>query len=237
MLRDGAVRELNAADVVPGDVVGPDRNPAGAAPGALLCNVGWPAEPGELTPRVDEIPFSSERKRMTTVHRSDQDSFGVICKGAPEAVLQSDLITPDDAARRGETLKRAQEWASEGYRVLAVSAGDRGAEAAQGWERGPALLGLVAILAPPRPAATETIAARRAAGVTPVLVTGDHPLTAEAVARQLGIAAAGAGGDRSTAAGRNGGRPDGGAGVSLVRPLSRKSTPSSPTNGPGMWWP
>ncbi|GGP36816.1 cation-translocating P-type ATPase [Streptomyces abikoensis] len=144
----------------------------------------------ESMPRVDEIPFSSERKRMTTVHRHPGGQLRVVCKGAPETVLCGDHIAEDDAQSCRRALARAGEWARDGYRVLAVATADRADSAPDDLENGLRLLGLVAILDPPREAAADTVAACRAAGITPVLVTGDHPLTAEAVARRLGIASA-----------------------------------------------
>ncbi|MGX8904184.1 cation-translocating P-type ATPase [Streptomyces netropsis] len=148
------------------------------------------AELRERMPRVDEIPFSSERKRMTTVHRRPGGDLRVVCKGAPETVLRAGLLAVGGPEPRDRALERARQWAQQGYRVLAVAAADRTGPAPDDWEGGLTLLGMVAILDPPREAAAGTVTACRAAGITPVLVTGDHPLTAEAVARRLGIASA-----------------------------------------------
>jgi Ca2+-transporting ATPase len=155
-------------------------------------------------PRVDEIPFDSGRKRMTTVHRTPQGRYLVVGKGAPEVLLRPPLLVDDP-----QTLDRALRWAEDrardGYRVLAVAVADRAtppphqasaepsaepaAEPAVGSdaEEGLSLLGLVAIMDPPRASAAETIAACRAAGITPVLITGDHPATARSVARRVGL--------------------------------------------------
>lgn len=142
-------------------------------------------------PRVDEVPFSSARKRMTTVHRRPGGGLRIVCKGAPEAVLGPDLVA-DDPSRREAAADRAGELARQGHRVLAVATADRdeGELPPPSWESGLSLLGLVAIVDPPREAAVGTVSACRDAGITPVLITGDHPLTAAAVARHLGIAAA-----------------------------------------------
>ncbi len=144
-------------------------------------------------PRVAEIPFDSGRQRMTTVHQLPGDNVRVICKGAPE-VLLSGQFTDDDPAALREATVQAEELARSGFRVLAVTAADRPAGGrdpaepdAATLERGLRLLGLAAILDPPRPAAKATVAAARAAGITPVLITGDHPATAHAIARELGI--------------------------------------------------
>jgi Ca2+-transporting ATPase len=143
-------------------------------------------------PRVAEIPFDSERRRMTTVHRGPDARLRVVCKGAPEAVLRPPL-TDEPGSAIADALQRAEAYAAEGLRVLAVvqgQAGDAfaaGSEAVRSVERGLRLLGLVAVLDPPRASAPATMAACRAAGITPVLITGDHPATAGAIAAAVGI--------------------------------------------------
>jgi Ca2+-transporting ATPase len=140
-------------------------------------------------PRSAEIPFDSDRKLMTTVHRLPGGGARVICKGAPEAMLRAPVLTDSPAAisRAGS---QAEDYAAGGYRVLAVASADRPAGPLPGsgeLEQGLRLLGLIAILDPPRPSAAGTIAACRAAGITPVLITGDHPATARSIATELGI--------------------------------------------------
>jgi P-type Ca2+ transporter type 2C len=143
-------------------------------------------------PRVAELPFDSDRKRMTTAHRLPDGRVRVICKGAPEVMLAPRFIASDQATL-SRAAGRAAELAREGFRVLAVAAADRpGAPADPDLERGLRLLGLTAILDPPRPAAAATIASCQAAGIIPVLITGDHPATAGAIARDLGITGDGA---------------------------------------------
>ena len=153
-------------------------------------------DPGMLSadlPRIAEIPFDSERKRMTTAHRLPGAGVRVICKGAPESMLNRSVVTAS-AAVRERAAARAEELAREGFRVLAVAAADHADQPPAGvLERGLDLLGLIAILDPPRTAAAATIAACRAAGIIPVLITGDHPATARAIAIELGIIS---GGDR-----------------------------------------
>ncbi|GAA0319848.1 cation-transporting P-type ATPase [Actinoallomurus spadix] len=142
-------------------------------------------------PRVAERPFDSERKRMSTVHRLPGGRVRVICKGAPESLLCPSVLA-DDPGLLAEAATRAGELAREGFRVLAVAWADRerpGDEPEQDLH----LLGLVAILDPPRTAAAGTIAACRRAGIRPILITGDHPGTAAAVAAELGILDAGDG--------------------------------------------
>ncbi|MEU5029555.1 cation-translocating P-type ATPase [Streptomyces milbemycinicus] len=142
-------------------------------------------------PRVAEIPFDSARKRMTTVHRTPGGGMRIVCKGAPEAVLRPTVLidTPDLLS---QAATRAEELARGGYRVLAVATRDHGGTRPQGpdtWETGLSLLGLVGILDPPRDTSRTTVAACERAGITPVLITGDHPLTARAVAARSGIVA------------------------------------------------
>lgn len=163
-------------------------DPTEAALLAAAAKLGL--DPGELRlrfPRVAELPFDSDRKRMTTAHRLPSGGVRVICKGAPEVMLAPEFVT-DDNATLERAAERAGELAGDGFRVLAVAAADRQDEPrGPDMERGLRLLGLTAILDPPRPAAAATIASCKAAGITPVLITGDHPATARAIARDLGI--------------------------------------------------
>jgi Ca2+-transporting ATPase len=128
---------------------------------------------------------------MTTVHQLPGGGVRVIGKGAPEAMLVPEMIT-GDAATVNQAVARAEELARDGFRVLAVSAAGRpGPPPADQMERGLQLLGLIAIFDPPRASAAATIASCQAAGITPVLITGDHPATARAIAIDLGIIGAG----------------------------------------------
>ncbi|MEV4824651.1 cation-translocating P-type ATPase [Micromonospora sp. NPDC049274] len=139
-------------------------------------------------PRHGEAPFDSDRKRMSTAHQLADGRIQVICKGAPEALLQPAIITDHPDVLRRAT-DRADTFARQGYRVLAVAQAERDTVpgGAAGYEHGLRLLGLVAILDPPRASAAATIAACRGAGITPVLITGDHPATATAIATELHI--------------------------------------------------
>ncbi|QBS45329.1 cation-translocating P-type ATPase [Nocardia sp. CS682] len=143
-------------------------------------------------PRTGERPFDSDRKRMTTIHRLRTGGYRVICKGAPEAVLNHVVLEDDPTLLRRATAQ-ADRWAHAGYRVLAVARADVVTEPspAEDPERGLRLLGLIAIVDPPRTAAAATIAASRRAGIRPVLITGDHAGTARAIATELGIIGAG----------------------------------------------
>jgi Ca2+-transporting ATPase len=156
----------------------------------LAAAVRLGLDPGELSarfPRIAELPFDSSRKRMTTAHHLPGGGVRVLCKGAPEVLLTPEIID-GDTAMLVRAADSAEELGRSGFRVLAVAGADRAAlPAAAGMERGLRLLGLTAIFDPPRPAAAATIAACQAAGITPMLITGDHPATAGAIARELGI--------------------------------------------------
>jgi Ca2+-transporting ATPase len=139
-------------------------------------------------PRVAEIPFEAKRRCMTTVHRVSDGSFLSITKGAPEVVARMSA-----AQRSREEIERtAEAMAADGLRVIAF--GQRrlvalpGAVTPESLENGLAFLGLVGLRDPPREEARESIDQCRNAGIVPVMITGDHPVTALAVARDLGLA-------------------------------------------------
>ncbi|WP_267959179.1 HAD-IC family P-type ATPase [Streptomyces sp. NRRL S-1813] len=140
------------------------------------------------------MPFDRRRKRMATIHRLPAGGSRVVCKGAPEAVLRPEVLSTG-AALRESAVALADEWSAEGYRVLAIASADLPEQDAprERWESQLSLLGLIGILDPPREASRATLATCRAAGITPLLITGDHPLTATAtataIARRLGIVA------------------------------------------------
>uniref|UniRef100_UPI00100B2531 cation-translocating P-type ATPase n=1 Tax=Geomonas oryzae TaxID=2364273 RepID=UPI00100B2531 len=142
-------------------------------------------------PRVDEIPFTSERKCMTTLNR-DGAALIACMKGAPEVVLAacaSELAEDgeralDDASRRRH-LEAARAMAEGALRVLAVARKDVAGRSDA--ESGLTFLGLVGMIDPPRSEARAAIATCREAGIIPVMITGDHPVTAAAVARELGL--------------------------------------------------
>jgi Ca2+-transporting ATPase len=146
-----------------------------------------PAELNGRLPRIAERPFDSDRRRMATAHRLPGGRVRIVSKGAPEAMLIPEVVD-DDPATVKAAAARAGALARDGFRVLAVASADRPSQPPTAeLERGLRLLGLIAILDPPRPAAAATIAACKTAGITPVLITGDHPATARAIATDLGI--------------------------------------------------
>jgi Ca2+-transporting ATPase len=145
----------------------------------------------EELPRVDEIPFSSESKRMTTLHQTDA-GLVAYAKGAPEVLLRSctdQLTEQGEAALSEQQLQQIAEagrqMASGALRVLAL-ARQRQASRESVNER-LMLLGLVGMIDPPRPEAKAAVEKCKAAGIKVVMITGDHPLTAKAVAGELGI--------------------------------------------------
>ncbi|WP_327341498.1 cation-transporting P-type ATPase [Streptomyces europaeiscabiei] len=146
-------------------------------------------------PRVTEFPFDSDRKLMTTVHKYGA-GYQACAKGAPAELLarcaevgwegRGGPLTEQD---RATVLAASDALASQGLRVLAVARRELdGPHPAQDdAESGLTFLGLVGMLDPPRPEVTDAVAACRRAGIRIVMVTGDHPLTGEAVARRVGI--------------------------------------------------
>ena len=183
----------------------------------MLCNdavageQGWVGDPTETallqaaqeaglavtqikqrSPRRHEWPFDAERKRMSTLH-AHGGGWRAYVKGAPESVLPRCVAGRD----RDDALTTAQEWAAQGLRVLAVAQregqDDVMALGADDLEQGLMLLGLVGLIDPPRPEARAAVAECLAAGIRPIMITGDHPATALAIARDLGITAGGAG--------------------------------------------
>ncbi|MEU3243948.1 cation-transporting P-type ATPase [Streptomyces sp. NPDC006875] len=155
-----------------------------------------PAREEAGTPRVAEHPFDSARKLMSTVHRDSDGRFFAYVKGAPfellahcDAIDRSGTTAPLSDAARTQVAAAADGMAGQGLRVLAVarrpvsgprpSLGDVESELT--------LLGLAGMYDPPRPEVRDAVDACRRAGIRIIMVTGDHPLTAEAVARRVGI--------------------------------------------------
>jgi len=142
-------------------------------------------------PRVSEIPFTSETKRMTTLH-SEPEAVVAYAKGAPEVILDScirymtaDGDTPLDAEGRKIVAEAVRRMAGEALRVLAVASKPHAT--LENAEYDMTFLGLVGMIDPPRPEAKAAIETCGQAGIKPVMITGDHPLTAQAVARELGL--------------------------------------------------
>ena len=143
---------------------------------------------GEL-PRVDAIPFESERQYMATVNEDPAGVRKVYIKGAPEVVLERCSL--EDGTDPETVLERIHAMADEGLRVLALAIKEESAQSneldEEEVEGGFTLLGLVGMLDPPRQEAVEAVAECRRAGLTIKMITGDHAATAAAIGRQLGL--------------------------------------------------
>ncbi|WP_371583054.1 cation-translocating P-type ATPase [Streptomyces sp. NBC_01314] len=146
-------------------------------------------------PRVTEYPFDSSRKLMSTVHRTP-DGYRAYVKGAPQELLARCTAIdwrgerqPLTGALRAAVTDANDRLASQGLRVLAAASRPRADSrpTQDEVESKLTLLGLVGMLDPPRPEVSDAVDACRRAGIRIVMVTGDHPLTAEAVARRVGI--------------------------------------------------
>ena len=140
---------------------------------------------GKEYPRLAELPFDSDRKLMTTVNRIDGELIAIV-KGAFDMMatrcVQGDL----EAAREknDEMSRQALRVLAVGYRKLDQLPQELTSEEL---ENGLTLLGLVGMIDPPRPEAKEAVALCRQAGIKPVMITGDHVVTASAIAKELGI--------------------------------------------------
>ncbi|UTA66341.1 cation-translocating P-type ATPase [Emticicia sp. 21SJ11W-3] len=136
--------------------------------------------------RVGAIPFDSERKCMTTIHQYG-DKFLVISKGASEAITDIISGTKDDAL----ISRISEEWAVRGIRVLAYAYRILDSLPPQinpeNVEKDLIFAGLTGLVDPPREEAKAAIALCKSAGIKPVMITGDHPATAQAIAREIGI--------------------------------------------------
>ena len=182
---DGALALLSSAALCTDAIVGPDGVKGDPTEAALLVAASKAGvkidELKRAYPRIDEFPFSSESKRMTTIHRSGEGTFSV-SKGAPESVIPA--CSMSDAARE-QALGQAAKMANDALRVLAIARRDGATK--ENAQEGMTFLGFAGMIDPPRPEAKEAVARCREAGIRVVMITGDHPATAEAIARELGI--------------------------------------------------
>jgi len=151
-----------------------------------------------LHPRVHEVPFTSERKRMTTVHKTQEGKLVAYVKGAPELILElSTHVLKDGKVKKftveekKEILKINERMANAALRVLGVAYKDLPAGAfkfeEEECESSLVFLGLSGMIDPPRAEAKEANARCREAGIKTVMITGDHKLTAVAIAKELGM--------------------------------------------------
>ncbi|MDE2117325.1 MAG: cation-transporting P-type ATPase [Betaproteobacteria bacterium] len=179
---------------------------------------------GAIFPRIDEIPFDTERKRMSVICDTPEGHM-LYCKGAPESVLPlcSEMLLqgkrrPLDEASRTSLLSAHEQMTEQGLRVIALAyrtlpshtapplpnplmkqlatrlspqAGEGAIEPLRGIDSNETELifaGLVGLVDPPRPAVPEAIRTCHAAGIRVIMITGDHPQTASALAREIGLA-------------------------------------------------
>jgi len=188
--------------------------------GALIsaaANLGlMQSDLGKAFPRVDEVPFSSERKRMTTLHQLSENytrylpDLGLgekaadspllsITKGAVDGLLEIST----QVFVEGKTFPLTDEWksrieqasdtmAKDGLRVLGLgfeaAPASLDGNASDVVEKSLVFVGLFGMMDPPRPEAFESVQVNHEAGIRTIMITGDHPLTAERIARDLGIA-------------------------------------------------
>lgn len=176
----------------------------------------WKTELEQAFPRVAELPFDSDRKRMTTVHRPNPDlipdllnpyqderpdffepgHYLVITKGAVDSLLevsnqvwtggQTGQTAPLNEHWRGRILEANNNLAKNGMRVLGL--GFYQSDTADPVERDLIFIGMVGMIDPARPEVKDAIQEAKAAGIRTVMITGDHPLTAAYIAEELGIA-------------------------------------------------
>lgn len=144
---------------------------------------------------IHEIPFDSERKLMSVVVRDGEQGAAIHTKGAPEILLErctseqrGGEVVPLSSARRKELLQQSRAMAGRALRVLGLATRETNEQARDYREQDLIFAGLVGMIDPPREEARVAVGKCRSAGIRPVMITGDHPATALAVARQSGVA-------------------------------------------------
>jgi Ca2+-transporting ATPase len=167
-----------------------------------------PERLNERLPRVGEVPFSSQRKLMSTVHQdAEQPDHGIVfTKGAPDVLLarcNREMVggerRPLTAARRDEILQTNEALAGQALRTLGVAGrwltsdtfAEHQAHPDERLERDLVFAGLIGMIDPPRPEAKDAVARATRAGIRALMITGDHPRTAAVIAQELGISSDG----------------------------------------------
>jgi len=152
-----------------------------------------------MYPRVQEVPFTSERKRMTTVHKSPEGKIFAFVKGAPEIILErcdhvlkGDKTTKLTEKERRHILGINEEMAREALRVLGAAYKELPSTTSEKFdeenlEKGLVFVGLTGMIDPPREEAKEANSLCQQAGIKTVMITGDHKLTAVAIAKEVGM--------------------------------------------------
>lgn len=148
-------------------------------------------------PRIEEIPFSSERKRMTTIHQMADGRKTAFIKGAPELILEksSHILVGGEIRQlgdreKGEILKANEEMAQAALRVLGFAYRECSEPvecSEEHLEHHMVFLGLAGMMDPPREEAIEATRVCKQVGIRPIMITGDHKLTAVAIAKEIGI--------------------------------------------------
>jgi Ca2+-transporting ATPase len=194
LLLQGALL-CNDAQLDQGRIIG---DPTEGAMAVVAMKAGLQRSELEKTmPRVQEIPFDSDRKRMTTIHQADAGTFAFV-KGAPDVVLDlcreirlDGRAVPLTEELKKEVLNQNRDMASHALRVLGValrpldSVPDN--PTPEALEKELTFVGLLGMIDPARPEVVEAVRVANGAGLKTVMVTGDHKDTAEAIAREIGI--------------------------------------------------
>ena len=151
--------------------------------------------------RIEEVPFSSERKCMTTIHRMQNGALMAFMKGAPEVVLErcsaimnGDTVKQIGTEEHSAILAANETMAKDALRVLGIAfrrISDEEGYSEENAEHGLIFLGLVGMMDPPREEAIEATRICKQVHIRPVMITGDHKLTAVAIAREIGFYAEG----------------------------------------------
>ncbi len=199
-VENNAIAELGRAMALNNDVSVKDGKPDGEPTELALYQAATrdgfdKATLEQATPRLAVIPFDSQRKQMTTLHRSDKNVVAYI-KGAPERILAqcSNALGANDTLGYDaqSLLDQATQLANQGFRVIAFAMREfpdlPTISEPEAIERDLTFIGLAGLIDPPRPEAPRAVADCLSAGITPVMITGDHPGTAISVAARLGIA-------------------------------------------------
>lgn len=170
-------------------------NPTEVALKVLATELGYSKDHLSGYPRIDEIPFTSERKMMTTLHRSS-DGYLAFCKGAPEiilaksqSVLENGTNLPLNPEKRSSLKNIAEKMAQQALRTIAVAfkVVDNEYNKAR-LEENLVFLGFIGMIDPPREGVAAAVKGCQSAGIRPVMITGDHMITALAIAKEINIA-------------------------------------------------
>jgi P-type Ca2+ transporter type 2C len=197
LANDAVLRENDDVWTIQGD-------PTDAAFLVAERKLGITQQRADRFTRVGEVPFTSERKLMSSIEAdaSREGQIAIVTKGAPDILLARctrERVNADDeeltSARRAEILAAVDRLADSALRILAVAyrplEGTEPPQADESIERDLVFAGMVGIIDPPRPEAAAAIAEARRAGVRVVMITGDHPRTAARIAGDLGIGGSG----------------------------------------------